>query len=122
MSFNSVGEENEENLVNDGVKRPICSRCGCNNHTVDKWKAKYHADGTVLRNMGDIEEVECEINNEVIAGITTQNGEFFCYSNALMFVQPDVSSLMDQSNASSRIIGIPNTWILLDSQSTINVF
>ena len=58
-------EEDGEVLVNDGAKRPKCSRCGCNSHTVDKCTAKYRDDGTMLHNMGEVEEVDYEINNEV---------------------------------------------------------
>ena len=49
--FNTVGEENGEALVNDRVKCPKCSRCGCNSHTVDKCMAKYQDDGTMLHSM-----------------------------------------------------------------------
>ena len=42
VSFNTVvGAENGEALVNDGAKRPKCSRCGRNSHTVDKCTIKY---------------------------------------------------------------------------------
>ena len=104
MSFNTVGEENGEALVNDGAKHPPCSRCGCTNHTVELWFAKNRGDGKMLHNLGEVEEVEYEINNAVSTEMT---------------VQPDINSLVDQSNTSSETIGIPNTWILLDSQSTI---
>ena len=45
--FNTIGEEDGEALVNDGAKRPKCSRCGLNNHTVDKCTAKYQDNGTM---------------------------------------------------------------------------
>ena len=54
MSFKMVGEEDGEALINDGAKRPKCSRCGCNSHTVDKCTAKYRDDGTMLHNMGEV--------------------------------------------------------------------
>ena len=49
------------------------------------------------------------------------NGDRCCHGDALMFIQHDVSSLMGRVNTSSKRIGITNTWILLDSQSTIDV-
>ena len=66
-------EEDGEVLVNDGAKRPKCSRCGCNSHTVDKCTAKYRDDGTMLHNMGEVEEVDYEVNNEVSIDMTTNN-------------------------------------------------
>ena len=51
MSFNAVGKEDGEALVNNGAKRPKCGRCGCNSHTVDKCTAKYRDDGTMLHSM-----------------------------------------------------------------------
>ena len=75
----------------------------------------------MLHNVGEIEKVEYETNNKVNTEITTKNGEFPRHDDALMFVQPDVSSLMDRSDTSSKTIRIPNTWILPESQSTIYV-
>ena len=36
MALHTVGEENREALVNDKAKRPTYSRCGHNNHIVEK--------------------------------------------------------------------------------------
>ena len=38
-----------------------------------------------------------------------------------MFTQPCISSLMDWSNIPSKNVGISKTWLLVDSQSTIDV-
>ena len=112
-------------------KRPKCSRCGRNNHTVENCTAKYQDYGTILHNMGEMEEVDYETNNEistematheVSTEMTTKHEDPRYYSDVLIFIQPDVSSLMDLSNTSSKTVGIPKTWILLDSQSTIDVF
>ena len=65
VSFNTVGENNGEALVNDGTKRTSCSRYGCINHIVDKCYAKKHDDGTMLHKLGEMKEVESERNNEV---------------------------------------------------------
>ena len=93
MSFNivTVREENGEALMNVGAKYPPCSRCGHTNHIMGKYFAKKHADGTMLHNLGEIEEVEHEINNEVSTEMTTKNGDLCCHDNALMFVQPDIN-------------------------------
>ena len=64
-SFNMTGEEDWEALVNDGARRPKCSRCGCNSHTLDIYTTKYQDDRTMLHNMEEAKEVNCEINNEV---------------------------------------------------------
>ena len=63
-----------------------------------------------------------KINNEVSTELTTKSGPLCCHGDALMFIQSDINSLMDQLNTSSKTIKIPNTLILLESQSTIDVF
>ena len=90
-----------------------------------------HAVVEMLHNIEEVEEVEHEINNEVSAEMTTnkvsaemttKHEDPCCHGDALIFTQPDVNSLIDQFNTSSKTAGIPRTWISLDSQSTINVF
>ena len=63
--FNTVAEEDVEALVNDGAKRPKCSRCGGNSNTVEKYTVKYQDGGIMLHNMGEVEEVDYNINNEI---------------------------------------------------------
>ena len=63
----------------------------------------------IVNNVGKIEEVEYEINNEVSTEMTTKNGNISCLADSLLFIQPDVSSFMDQSNTSSKANRIPNT-------------
>ena len=62
-----MGEEGEggETLANVRVKHPPCSRCGCINHTFGKCVVKTHANGTMLHTLGEIVEVEYDINNDV---------------------------------------------------------
>ena len=81
--------------------------------------------------MGKVKEVDYKINNEVSAEMTnnevstemtTKHEDPCCHDDALIFTQPDVTSLMGQSNTFSKTVGIPRTWILLDSQSMIDVF
>ena len=122
ISFNTVGEEDGEALVNDEPKHSKCSRCGCNNHTMEKCTAKYRDDGTLLHTMGENKEVDYEINNEDSTEMTT-NYEDPCYhGDTLMFTQPDISSLMDWSSTSYTTVRIPKTSILPDSQSTSDAF
>ena len=80
--------------------------------------------------MGEVKEVDYEINSKVSTETTTNNEvstemttneDPRCHGNALIFTQPDINSLMGRSNMSSKTIGIPKTWILLDSQSTTDV-
>ena len=66
-------------------------------------------------------EVSAEMTtNEVCSEMTTKHKDPRCHGNALILIQPDVRSLM--SNTSYKAVGRPKMWILLDSQSTIDVF
>ena len=51
----------------------------------------------------------------------TKNGDLYCDTEGQMCTQPDINSLMDRSSTPSKAVGIPNTWLLLDSQSIIDV-
>ena len=115
VSFNTVGEEDGEALINYGTKSPKCSRYGCNSHTVDRCTAKYRAGGTMMHNMGEVEEADYETNNEVSAEMTTNEvsteitikyEDPRCHDNALIFIQPDVTSLMGRLNTSFKTVGI----------------
>ena len=74
----------------------------------------------MLHNVGEKEKVKYD--NEVSTDMTTKNDDVRCHANGLIFTQPDTDSLMDQLSTSSETVGIHNTWIMLDSQSTIDVF
>ena len=74
VSFNTVGEEDREALLDDGATHPKFSRCCHKNHTVEKCTAKYRDDGTMLHNIGETKQVNYEINNEVSAEMTTNEG------------------------------------------------
>ena len=54
--------------------------------------------------------------------MATKNDDLCYHTDGLLFIQPDINSLTDRSSTSSKAVEIPNTWILLDSQSTIDVF
>ena len=49
----------------------------------------------IVNNVGKIEEVEYEINNEVGSDMTTKNGDLCYHRDAIMFIQPDINGLMD---------------------------
>jgi hypothetical protein len=119
-----MGEDGEigKALVNDGSKQPPCRRCGRTNHILDKCIARRHADRTMLHNMGDIDKTEYEMKNEGSTEISTKNGDLYCNNEGILFQQPDVNSLKDQLSTPSKRVGIPKTWILIDSQFTIDVF
>ena len=103
MSFNVSEEEDGEALVNDRSRRQKCSRCSRNSNTVKNSTTKYRYNGTRLHNMGEIKEMDYKINNEVGTEMTTKHEDHRCHGNALIFINPDVSSLMDWSNTSARI-------------------
>ena len=113
-------------MLNNGGK-PKYTRCGRDNHTVDRCVARRSADGTVLHMMGNIEEVEYEVcvqpdePNSHCGKFETF--DYYCGNELeeLMFLQPHVSSPVGKPNMSSKG-EIAESWILLDSQSTIDVF
>ena len=125
-------EEDGEAFVNDGSKRPPCSRCGRNNHPLDKCIARRHADGTMLHTMGSFAEADYESDSDDEDAEVSKDSftcgpvpivDFHCGSELedLMFLQRDANSLKDRQSMSSKT-GIKESWILLDSQSTIDVF
>ena len=103
-SFNTNGEEEDgDTMLNDGGK-PKCTRCGCDNHTVDRCVARRSADGTVLHMMGINEEVDYEVcvppdePNSHCGKFETF--DYYC-GNALeelMFFQPHVYSPVEKPN------------------------
>ena len=62
LSFNNNGEEDGTTLANDGTKlKDKYTRCGCNGHKTTGCHANKHTDRTVLHSMGNIEEMENEV-------------------------------------------------------------
>jgi hypothetical protein len=121
MSFNTVGDEDEDGtvLVTNACKGKYagspCTRCGRDNHPMEKCIAKRHEDGMMLYTEGgwsEAEELEVSRNSD----------DTCCHKvHELIFLQPttDPSSTGPKSSSNSLI---PATWILIDSQSTIDVF
>ena len=131
LSFNTNGEEVEDGdaLVNDGkniYKGPACTRCKRPNHATSDCRARWHADGTMLHMMEEVveevkevEDKDCEVSKCPESFIFDCGDEL----EELMFLQPHLNgSPTDQQTTSSKRKGIPLTWMLLDSQSTIDVF
>ena len=90
-----------------------------------------HADGTVLHIMGDIEEIENEIENndendeDVSSKLSSDSNasydtEYDTETEELMFIQPHIHSQGEKQSVCSKNL-ILKTWILLDSQSTLDV-
>ena len=46
MAFAHNGDKEGDTMVTHGSD--TCTRCGRNNHAIDKCRAKYHHDGTIL--------------------------------------------------------------------------
>ena len=82
------GRESGESLVNDRAKQPPCSKCGCTNHTLNKCVSRKHADGTMLHNVGEIEDVEYKMNNKVSIKVVTKNGDLCCHIGGLSNIHP----------------------------------
>jgi hypothetical protein len=78
----------------------------------------------MLHRVGEIDEVNYEMNNEVSTEVATKNGYLCCPIEDLLFTQPDIYSLVDWLSMSSKMVGVgmPKTWIPLDSQSICEVF
>ena len=120
VSFNTLGDDDGTALVNDGGGKkysgPPCEKCGWNNHATADCRAKKHKDGTMLHVEGTVNEAveEDEVSDSC-------NAEDIHEIHELMFAQPD-SSTSSTPQKSFFKGGIPDTWILLDSQSTIDVF
>merc|ERR1712194_84399 len=81
----------------------------------------------LLRIMGDIEEIENEIedNNENDEDVSSKlssdsNASYNTEIEELMFIQPHIHSQGEKQSVCSKNL-ILKTWILLDSQSTVDV-
>ena len=104
--------------MNDGSNaKKNFPRCGSNNHKLAGCIAKTYYDGTVLHIMGDVEEIDEEVSSKISAILN-----ICCDSKLeeLMFIQPHVHSPEEKQSACSKNL-ILKTWILLDSQSTVDV-
>lgn len=119
VAFTNLGDDDDEEgtaLVNKGkgsYSGPPCARCNRDNHPTDKCHAKTRADGTLLH----VEGVKYEYDD-----VSTDHEYGFLSSDdyGLMFIH-NSDDRMDQTAVSNKG-PIPSTWMLLDSQSTIDVF
>jgi hypothetical protein len=121
VSFNTVGDEDEDGaaLVNNARKGkyggPPCIRLGRDNHSMEKCIAKRHEDGTMLHTEGGWSEAE-------EADVSRTSNDACCHKvHEIIFLQPtNDPSLTGPTLSSNRLI--PAIWILIDSQSTIDIF
>lgn len=123
ISFNTVGEDGAA-LTTDGNKK--CARCGRDNHDTPACVAKTHKNGTMLHTEGTMLHTQ-ETFGEDTGGDEVQVRErdlpLFHYShrvNELLFVTGNDSKKKNSTSCSSA--GIPLSWILLDSELSIDVF
>ena len=130
LSFNTNGEKDGTALVYSGDNKKKCSRYGRDNHVDAYCVARKQLDGTMLHIMGSMEDADDDANAKVskMQGVPNKFGpspivDFYCGDNIeeLMMPQPHDFSLKEKQNVSSKT-GIQETWILLDSQSTVDVF
>ena len=120
---------NEERTPDKGKLAPH-DRYGRTNHPDEKCEAKKHIDGTLLHtlNKGNLETNDDETHDVHLdmSDFVSQNFAFYNDndSNGLMFLQSNDQSVRKQTMSSNAtgITGIPLSWILLDSQSTVDVF
>ncbi|KAL7487947.1 hypothetical protein ACHAW6_013525 [Cyclotella cf. meneghiniana] len=123
VAFTNLGGDEDGVVLNTNKKRnecngPPCTRCGRDNHAEANCKAKFHANGTVLHIEAIEEAAECnegEVSADVFASFNLST-EF----NELMFLHDGDS--LNRSNMSSSSSPVRQSWILLDSQSTVDVF
>ena len=103
MAFAHEGDadEGDAQLTVDGN----CPKCGRNNHTLAKCRAKYHHDGTVL------------LHDTCESSYDDSQDELVCVHDGLVFNMTGIEDEVKR-NSSPRI---PKTWLLLDSQSTIDL-
>jgi hypothetical protein len=109
MAFVHDDDENGDTLVTNG--EAVCTRCGRNNHTVEQCRARYHHDGTVLF----MEEYDDDVNHDSYSDNDDTLDDDF---DGLVFNMTDIEDDMSKQNQRKDI---PKTWLLLDSQSTIDL-
>jgi hypothetical protein len=109
MAFVHDDDEDGEALVNNGDA--VCTRCGRKNHTVEQCRARYHHDGTVLF----MEEYDDDADHDQYSDNDAASGDDFA---GLVFYMTGIEDDMIKQN---RWKDIPKTWLLLDSQSTIDL-
>lgn len=113
MGFNVNGDEEKGvSLNNNGYTGPPCIRCGRTNHGVNKCHATKHSDSTMLHIDGNVEEAVGEVRDDVIFGTIGNDVLGLTLKNTNTSLNPKSPSRDS----------IPKSLILLDSQSTIDVF
>ena len=120
MSFNTVGEDDGGTVLatkGEQYSGPPCGRCGRPDNPTKKCFANRHVNCNLLHIEGKVEEEWEEYNDQV------------SYTNLIINYQKEMHALtfLQSNNTRTKTLNtssntIPDTWIMLDSQSTIDVF
>ena len=120
VSFNTIGEDNNGTMLatkGNTYSGTPCAQYGRTNHPIDKCFAKRHVNGDLLHievGVGD-EWEESEDDVSIINPRVNKQKE----TSALTLLQSNYNRTAKSNTSSNAIL---DTWILLDSQSTIDVF
>ena len=146
MSFNTMGDDDGDGttLATRGKSQYsglLCNQCGRDNHPTEKFHAKRHVNGTMLYandyiNKGTDLHIDdsndggghdkdywqsgdAEISKDEVSNVHKKYDTIGNDLHKLMFNQSDENRATTSNTYSNQI---PDTWMLLDSQSTIDVF
>ena len=100
---------------------PVCTRCGRENHPVAKCFATRHANGAVLNTEGEVMINEGDNDNDDTEVSSICSDVFATVGHDIheLILFNDTNS-QERRNSCSKG-PIPGTWLLLDSQATIDV-
>ena len=102
-------------------KGTACTRCRHDNHPVAKCFATRHANGTVLNTEGEVMINEGDNDNDDTEVISICSDVFSTVGHDIheLILFNNTNSQESRNSCSKR--PIPGTWLLLDSQATIDV-
>ena len=126
---NGVGATNTQPNPRPDVQ---CHNCGKNGHFAQKCKEKTHANGTTLTVVGttgegnppasaDADSEDEDVALAILGSVDDEDGFHFMNNGAVSKTQVGT---VDGTVHSQAIVkaGVPDTWLLLDNQSTVDVF
>jgi hypothetical protein len=130
MTFNTVGvpgSKTQENLRPDIT----CFKCGKNGHFSHLCLETKHDNGTVLNTVADQEsntDQPSDANGATEEVALAHVGSEEHYINEFNFIntgtvlKSNYGKLLEQHKAPATGCAVPKSWILLDNQSTVDVF